>query len=168
MNTNKRIITSEENRKYIFKRLTDRNSAVFGCQVLSLETFRQSLITDVTNKEEEFTLCMKRVLSEISENNRYRYEVRFPVFFAQFYEMANYLIENHMDADALPQDLDNGDKKEILQIILKENLNSRRMRQAFDDIEDASDIEIYLPVPDFHMYMLYVCRCHQVYHLLES
>ena len=142
MNTQQIIIAPQALRKDIFRHLTTDNEVVLGWQVLSLETFKSTLLNDLTDPNFEFTSAYLTVLNRITPRNRYYQEIRYPSFFRYFYDFANKLAEYGISADQLPQ-AEEVDKKEILSTILSCPLNSLRIHEAFYAIKDASNIHIY-------------------------
>ena len=131
-------------RKETMKALLENNEQVFGKEVLSLNAYKSSLLNAELNYQEEEAALFAAVTQHISPDNIYYAQLRYPLFFAYFYDFANILARNGISSDELPQDRtqETRDKNEILKYLLDQDLISKRLSASLDQIEDASDIEI--------------------------
>ncbi|MBR0420235.1 MAG: PD-(D/E)XK nuclease family protein [Erysipelotrichaceae bacterium] len=128
-------------RNNIMKELLKDNDLLFGKEVLSLSAFKSSLLFEETDNKAEKTKLFLDIQDNISKDNIYREQLKFPAFFDYFYQFANLLASNRIKAEQLPDD--DKDRKEILTYLLNSELIQTKLANAFDELEDASDCEIY-------------------------
>ena len=126
-------------RKDTMEELVKDNNILFGKQVLSLNAYKNTLIYDQIDKKEEYTKLFIDIQNNINKKNRYYNQLVFPSFFNYFYNFSSLLIKYNISIDDIKDD----DKKEILEYLIKNNTIDNNIRKAFNEIEDASDIEIY-------------------------
>ena len=131
-------------RNEIMKSYLQDDRPFFGKEIVSLGSYKSSLVNKETDQEEEITRLYSTIREHISTDNTYYGQLRFPTFFNYFYEFALLLAKQGISKDDLPENnKDEIDKKEILSYLLDQDLSTKLCRKAFDEISDASDIEIY-------------------------
>ena len=139
--TKQKLIVPGYARNNIMKELLKDNDLLFGKEVLSLSAFKSSLLFEETDNKAEKTKLFLDIQDNISKDNIYREQLKFPAFFDYFYQFANLLASNRIKAEQLPDD--DKDRKEILTYLLNSGLIEIKLSKAFDELEDTSDCEIY-------------------------
>ncbi|MBQ1522565.1 MAG: exodeoxyribonuclease V subunit gamma, partial [Erysipelotrichaceae bacterium] len=112
---------------------------LMGTEIVPLNVFRTNLVSYLGSQTAEFSRLFRIVQHNISRSNIYYDSLKYPAFFAYFYDFINDLNRLNVSVDTLPDD----DRKEILKWLDSQNLISRKMQKAFAAIEDASHITIY-------------------------
>ena len=128
-------------RNDVMKSLLGKQSLLFGTELLTLGSYKSSLVYRELNKNEERARLFASVRNHIRKENLYRDQLKFPVFFQYFYDFASLLARYGIKAEDLP-DTD-ADKKEILQYLLGQNLCESQTAASFRQIKDASDIAVF-------------------------
>ena len=124
-------------RNEVMKQLIEDDGLLFGKEVLSLSAYKSSLLYEETDVQAEKAELFQDIESQIASDNIYREQLKFPAFFDYFYDFANLLAENGISVKQLP-DTDK-DRKEILAYLLESDLIAKKLKQAFDEVKDASE-----------------------------
>ena len=138
------IIADSYARKHLFSRLTSQSDIVLSTQVLSLSSFRQSLADSSKDDLQQFTEIYAALKDHISSDNIYHEELKYPAFARYFYDFTNFMIENGITVDQLPQETSSDiNKKEIISYIYSQPLSSHLTEERFNELTDCSNIQIY-------------------------
>ncbi len=100
----------------------------------------RSLVSWLPDDDFEFTSLLLEIRDKVSPGNIYRQELAFPSFFRYFYDFVNFMADNDITPDQLPQQ--DPDRLEIIRLLYEKPLNHKLIRQAFLALPDASNIEI--------------------------
>lgn len=141
MSTNRIVIAPSYGRQAVFRDLLGSgNSVHFGVEVLPLKAFMRSLVSWLPDDDFEFTSLLMEIRNTVSSGNIYRDQLAFPSFFRYFYDFVNFMADNDITPDQLPQQ--DGDRLEIIRRLYEKPLNHKLIRQAFLALPDVSNIEI--------------------------
>ena len=138
------VIAPSYIRKDIMKELISKDDNPFDKQVLSLNAYKNSLLLEPLDKNEEKSKLYNDIKNYINKDNIFYNQLKFPIFFNYFYDFSQLLIKYEINIDDLPEE-DNQDKakKEILSYFLSQELIEKQIRNNLDKINDLSNIEIY-------------------------
>ena len=139
MNNRKIIIAPAYNKLDVISELLKNSDLLMGTEIVPLNVFRSNLVSYLGSQTAEFSRLFRKVQQSINRSNIYYDSLKYPAFFAYFYDFINDLNRLDVSVDYLPDD----DRKEILKWLDNQDLISRRMQTAFTAIKDASDITIY-------------------------
>ncbi|MBQ1341995.1 MAG: exodeoxyribonuclease V subunit gamma, partial [Erysipelotrichaceae bacterium] len=139
MSNSRIIIAPAYNKLDVIAELLKNSDLLMGTEIVPLNVFRTNLVSYLGSQTAEFSRLFRIVQHNISRSNIYYDSLKYPAFFAYFYDFINDLNRLNVSVDTLPDD----DRKEILKWLDSQDLISRKMQKAFNAIEDASHITIY-------------------------
>ena len=140
---NKITIVPSYARTSVMKQLVADQKNPFDKQVLSLSSFKNSLLLEPQDEKEEEALLFDDIKNHISKENIFHEQLSFPTFFNYFYDFAKTLTRNRITIDDLPEkDQQDKSKKEILSYFLKQNIIEKQKEDALENIEDVDGVEI--------------------------
>ena len=139
MSKSRIIIAPASNKLDVFAELLQSETLLMGTETVPLNVFRSNLVSYLGSQTAEFSKLFESVQKEIGKDNIYNDSLKYPAFFAYFYDFINTLKRLGIDTNRLPDD----DRREILGWLDKQDLISGRIQKALTGIDDASDIQIY-------------------------
>ena len=142
MNNRITIVPSYARNK-VMQDIVSKEDNPFDKQVLSLTSFKNSLLLEPREKKEEVKLLMNDIKDNIDKKNSFYNQLSFPTFFNYFYNFSKLLIRYGIGVDDLPEDSElDKSKKEILSYFLNKNIIESEETTALKNLEDCSNIEI--------------------------
>lgn len=140
---NKITIVPSYARNSVMKDIISHDNNPFDKQVLSLSAFKNSLLLEPMDSNQEEAYLFNDIKNNIDKNNIFYNQLSFPVFFKYFYDFSKLLIRYGIRIDDLPEDSDQDkSKKEILSYFLNKNLIEKQITDSIDKTDDFDNVEI--------------------------